>query len=78
MITPIFRISQEDGCLIIVIRLPYVKISSTEVFVDAYSFKFYLKPYYLNVNFKQALVEEEPENATYDHNTCIFYLNTIS
>jgi protein SHQ1 len=69
MITPVFRLSQEDAHVIIVIRVPYVKISSSEVFVELSNFRFYLKPYYLNLTFKQELQQEEPESAIYDHNT---------
>jgi protein SHQ1 len=69
MITPVFRLSQDDTHTIIVIRVPYVKISSSEVFVELSNFRFYLKPYYLNLTFKQELQQEEPESAIYDHNT---------
>ena len=55
--------------MILILRVPYVKISSAEIFLDQYLFRFYLKPYYLNLNFKQKMAGEEPETAVYDHNT---------
>ena len=72
MLIPKFRISQTDIHLIIVIYAPYVKISSAEVHVEKNKFSFYLKPYLLNLNFKNDLKEDNIENPVYDHNTCNF------
>jgi hypothetical protein len=55
MIVPVFRLSHEDTHVIIVIRVPYVKISSSEVFVELSNFRFYLKLCYLDLKFKQEL-----------------------
>jgi hypothetical protein len=49
----VFRLSQDYTHTIIVIRVPYVKISSSEVFLELSNFIFYLKPNYLNWKFKQ-------------------------
>ena len=55
MIAPVFRLSQDDTHVIIVIRVPYVKIRSSKVFTELCNFRFYLKPDYLNLKFKQEL-----------------------
>ena len=70
MIVPQFKISQDHDYLIIIIKVPYVKISNSEVLVEKCKFSFYLKPYMLNLNFKNELIEEDPKSAVYDHNTC--------
>lgn len=71
MITPNFSTTQESDIVIIKLRVPYVKISASEVLVQENSFMFYLKPYFLRLNFKQKLVggEEGVRSAVYDHNT---------
>ena len=66
MITPRFRLSQDDEYLLITIRVPYVKISDMEVLIDGTRFQFYLKPYNLDLNFKQRLIEDGRESARYD------------
>lgn len=71
MIIPKFALSQSDDYLIITIRLPYVKVTNSEFYIEKFSFKFYLKPYFLTLNFEQPLKEEElPSEVIYDHNTC--------
>ena len=51
-----------------VIRVPYIKVSSCEFYIEETTFKFYLKPYLLSLSFEQPLKEaEEPEKATYYH-----------
>ncbi|KRX03747.1 hypothetical protein PPERSA_04255 [Pseudocohnilembus persalinus] len=71
MLTPKFTISQNDEFVIIVIRVPYVKISSAEFFLDVYNFRFHLNPYLLNITFKQPLkpVNEEPTSSKYNQDT---------
>ena len=71
MIIPQFSLTQDENFLIIVIRVPYVKISKAEFYIEKNGFKFYLKPYSLSLTFAQSLKEVEyPEHASYDHNTC--------
>lgn len=73
MITPDFKVSQETDVVVVAIRLPYVKISASEVYVEKKSFYFYLKPYYLKLQFSEDLVEgdEGVESSVYDHNTYV-------
>ena len=73
MITPDFKISQEEDLVVIKIRLPYVKISASEVYVEKNMFYFYLKPYYLKLQFTEDLIEgdEAVESSVYDHDTYI-------
>lgn len=73
MITPDFHLSQDPDFLIIVIRVPYVKITNSQFYIESNAFKFFLSPYSLNLAFKQQLQEcEDPAFLSYDYNTCIF------
>lgn len=71
VLTPWFTLSQNESFVILVIRIPYVKISNAEFLVEGTRFSFYLKPYLLDLEFKQPLTGEEPEKATYNYETCI-------
>jgi len=71
MITPEFTLSQDDECITVVMRLPYVKISSSEFYTDAHQFSFHLKPYLLRLHFTEELLDsdEAVESNVFDHNT---------
>lgn len=69
-VTPKFKLSQNAKHLIIDIRVPYVKISEAEMYVDEHSFLFYLKPYYLKLQIEDSLEGlDQVDKAVYDHNT---------
>jgi protein SHQ1 len=51
MIVPEFKLKQDDRFLSVFIRLPYIKVSACEFFIEATTFKFYLKPYLLSLTF---------------------------
>ena len=55
MITPLFSVRQDDQCLHITVRTPYVKAEELELEVDEYNFRFFVKPYFLSLTFKQPL-----------------------
>ena len=70
MIIPKFRLSQDKQYIIIIIRVPYVKIQSSEFYIEENKFKFFLHPYFLTLNFQQNLkTQEDPDNVVYDHST---------
>jgi protein SHQ1 len=72
MLTPIFNIQQTTRHVIFRLRLPYVKISSAETFVEGKTFKFFLHPYFLSLVLENELASNSIESAVYDHNT--YYL----
>lgn len=72
MITPIFFLSQNGECLIIKVRLPYVKISSVDILADGNIFRLFLHPYFLEINLKNELKHNAIKKTVYDHND--FYL----
>lgn len=68
MLIPEFKITQDDDFIIVSIRLPYVKVTACEFYIEDKVFKFYLKPYLLNLSFEQSLkTAEEPSKAIYNH-----------
>lgn len=68
MIVPDFKLRQNDTHLLVFIRVPYIKVSACEFYIEVKTFKFYLKPYLLSLNLEQPLKEvEEPTKAIYYH-----------
>ena len=72
MLTPLFNIYQDSKYVIFNIKLPYVKISSSEIYVNNKDFKFNLHPYFLSLTFDQAFEDNGIASSIYNHNT--FYL----
>ncbi|KAJ4454851.1 putative box H/ACA snoRNP assembly protein Shq1 [Paratrimastix pyriformis] len=66
MLTPLFRCSQNDDFVTVVIRIPYVKVDTMEFYVSGDEFKFYCKPYFLRLIFPHELVEDGREKGVYD------------
>ena len=68
MIVPEFKLKQNDNEVIVFIRVPYIKVSACEFYIEADTFKFYLKPYLLSLTLPGPLREaEEPAKAIYYH-----------
>ena len=65
MITPLFRLEQDDKHVIVIARTPYVKAHEAEMDVTRSGFKMHVKPYFLSLSFKQPLREGEPEKASW-------------
>ena len=66
MLTPKFSIEQTEKFVIVTLHIPHVKISESEIFIEDTEFKFYLKPYYLRLNFSNEITEDGSEHAQYD------------
>lgn len=70
MLIPKFSLSQDDQFVIVVMTIPYLKISKSEFYIEKFTFKFFLQPYSLTLTFKNQLKEaEDPAHASYNHNT---------
>lgn len=48
---------QDDTFVILTIRTPHVKADELDLEVSRHVFKFYVKPYYLSLTFRQDLSE---------------------
>ena len=66
MITPKFELAQNDMFVILTMHVPYIKVSDSEIYIEGTEFKFYLKPYYLRLNFSSEITEDGTEKAQYD------------
>ena len=66
MLTPKFDVTQTERHIIITLHVPFIKISESEMYIEGTEFKFYLKPYYLRLNFSGSLVEDGTEHAKYN------------
>ena len=67
MITPLFKVDQDEKFIYLNIKVKYVKFSDVEFFIEGNNFRLYLKPYYLNLNFSDNLKSDsENNNSKYD------------
>lgn len=70
MITPQFKVTQDDEFVYIKIRAPSIKASAIEFFVENDLFIFSLHPYYLRLRFPGNVVDDEEKSKTeYDIGT---------
>lgn len=65
MLTPRFRISQNEEYIYIYIQAPYVKFSEAEIDISGNDFAFYCKPYLLRLYLSGEVVEDGREHADY-------------
>lgn len=69
MITPIFEVKQNEEFIIVEMRVPHLKVSTFDFYIEKGTFKFYGKPYFLRLEFQKELVEDGREKSTYDIST---------
>ena len=65
-ITPFFSLSQSDEFVFVKIKLPYVKVSSTEIHCEGQDFTFYCRPYLLRLRLPFCLIDDERCRALID------------
>lgn len=65
-VIPRFSVSQTADLVVLVIRVPYVRVSEAEVAVDGKELSFYCKPYLLRLTLPGELVDDERISSTYD------------
>ncbi|KAI8063711.1 SHQ1 protein-domain-containing protein [Gilbertella persicaria] len=66
MITPTFKVDQDENSVIIVIDTPYVRAQDVDLYVERTEFRFYLRPYFLRLHFPANIVEDDDSKASYD------------
>lgn len=66
MLTPFFSVSQTDREVIITIHAPYSHLSETEIYTTSTDFFFYSSPYFLRLNFKNDLKEDDSPHTKFD------------
>mgnify|MGYP001208986917 CR=1 FL=1 len=72
MLTPRFKLEQDDKYVIVKIYAPFTNISETEVFMDAQDFRFFSKPYFLRLHFSGQIEENEEASAAFDAESLSF------
>eukprot|EP00520_Triparma_pacifica_P006793 CAMPEP_0118642578 /NCGR_PEP_ID=MMETSP0785-20121206/5907_1 /TAXON_ID=91992 /ORGANISM="Bolidomonas pacifica, Strain CCMP 1866" /LENGTH=458 /DNA_ID=CAMNT_0006534133 /DNA_START=23 /DNA_END=1396 /DNA_ORIENTATION=+ len=65
---PQFTLSQTSTSLSITIRLPFIRVSSSETLVEGCNVSFSCSPYLLKLTFPGELVEDDDSTAVYDPN----------
>ncbi|CAF0856442.1 unnamed protein product [Brachionus calyciflorus] len=65
MITPTFKLDQNDEYLFVNIRAPYANLNEVDLFVENNDLRFYCKPYYLRLNLPGNILEND-DSGTYD------------
>ncbi|ORX55567.1 SHQ1-domain-containing protein [Hesseltinella vesiculosa] len=66
MITPTFKVEQDDNSVTVIINTPYVRAQDVDLHVHDNEFRFFLKPYFLRLYFPGRIVEDDDADAKYD------------
>ena len=69
MITPRFRLSQNENAVIVIIHAPFSRVSDAEIFMDKQDFRFHSKPYFLRLNLPREIEENDEAKAHFDAET---------
>ena len=59
MLTPRFKIGQDDRFVEISIYAPFTHVSETEILMEGTDFRFYSKPYFLRLHFSGEIEEND-------------------
>lgn len=74
MITPRFKLSQNESSVTINIRAPYCNLSEVEVSAEDEVFIFYGSPYYLRLALPGRIIEDDFSKSSYDADSGEFAL----
>ncbi|KAI8881454.1 SHQ1-domain-containing protein [Backusella circina FSU 941] len=66
MLTPSFKVDQDNDSVTITIDAPYVRAQDVDLYVEDSEFRFYLRPYFLRIHFPGNIVEDEQFKTAYD------------
>lgn len=69
MITPRFRLSQDENSLFVTIHAPFSRVSDAEIYMEGSDFRFHSNPYYLRLNLPGEVVENDHAKANFDSDT---------
>ena len=69
MLTPRFKVDQDDKFVVVSIYAPFTHVSETEIFMDGCDFRFFSKPYFLRLHFPGEIVENDHASAKFDADT---------
>ncbi|KAL3085832.1 hypothetical protein niasHT_025963 [Heterodera trifolii] len=66
MLTPLFRVAQDDRFLLLTIRAPHCSLRGAELSYDGRTFLFHAKPYFLRLFLPADVVDDESGTCEYD------------
>lgn len=66
MLTPRFKLSQDENHVFIVVHAPYTNIGDTEIDVDGENFLFVSSPYFLRLRLPGRIVESERSKGSFN------------
>ncbi|KAI8646986.1 SHQ1 protein-domain-containing protein [Parasitella parasitica] len=66
MITPTFKVDQDNDSVSITINTPYVRAQDVDLHVEGSEFRFYLRPYFLRLHLPGNIIEDDNSKAVYD------------
>lgn len=66
MITPSFKVDQDNTFVYVTINTPHVRAQDVDLFVEGSEFRFYLRPYFLRLHLPGNVIEDDQSKAVYD------------
>lgn len=66
MITPRFKLSQDENCLFVAIHAPFSRVSDAEIYMEGTDFRFHSNPYYIRLNLPGEIIENDEAKAHFD------------
>ena len=74
MLTPRFKLEQDDKYVIVSIYAPFTHVAETEVFMDGTDFRFFSKPYFLRLHFPCEIIENDDASAKFESDTLSYVI----
>lgn len=74
MLTPRFKLDQDDKFVTVFIYAPFTHVAETEVFMDGTDFRFFSKPYFLRLHFPHEIIENDEASANFDAETVSYVI----
>jgi protein SHQ1 len=66
MLTPKFKLEQDNDHVTVKMHCPYIKAQDVEISLSGTEFRFYCHPYFLRLHFPHCLIENGNEKSSYD------------
>ena len=74
MLTPRFKLEQDEKFVTISIYAPFTHVAETEVFMDGTDFRFFSKPYFLRLHFPCEIIENDDASAKFEAETVSYVI----
>ncbi|CAH2059451.1 unnamed protein product, partial [Iphiclides podalirius] len=74
MLTPRFKLSQDENHIYIIVHAPYTNIGETEIDIDGENFLFVSSPYFLRLRLPGRIIENDHSKGSYTCDSGDFHL----